>query len=111
MPTIDSVQLDLLTRAMLEKSGTPPETAKFLSGSLIAANLAGHDSHGVLRMRLYISAVRDGRVVPDAEAVVIKRDRATAIIDAKFGWAQPAMWLASQTAVELAREHGLGAAV
>jgi LDH2 family malate/lactate/ureidoglycolate dehydrogenase len=111
MPTIDSVQLDLLTRAMLEKSGTPTETAKFLSGTLIAANLAGHDSHGVLRMRLYIESVRDGRVIPDADAVVTKRDRATAIVDARFGWAQPAMWLAAQTAVELAREHGLGAAV
>jgi len=111
MPTIDSAQLDLLTRAILEKSGTPPETARFLSKTLIAANLAGHDSHGVLRLPFYIDSVRDGRVVPAASPVVMKRDRATAIVDANHGWAQPAMWLATETAIELAREHGLGAAV
>lgn len=111
MPTIDSDNLDVLTRAVLEKSGTPPDTAAFIARTLIAANLAGHDSHGVLRLPFYVGAVRDGRVLPDVAPVVSKRDRATAIIDAGNGWAQPAMWLATETAVELAREFGLGAAV
>ena len=111
MPTIDSAQLDRLTRAILEKGGTAPETARFLSRTLIAANLAGHDSHGVLRMPFYMDAVREGRVLPAAEPVVTRRNRATAIIDAAYGWAQPAMWLATETAIDLAREHGLGAAV
>lgn len=111
MPTIDAEKLDLLTRAILEKNGTPPDSAAFIAGTLVAANLAGHDSHGVLRLPFYIDSVRDGRVLPDVAPTVTKRDRATAIIDAGHGWAQPAMWLATETAIELAREHGLGAAI
>ena len=111
MPTVDPDLLEDLTRCILESTGTPPKPAAFIANTLVAANLAGHDSHGVLRMPFYIDAVREGRVLPDAMPGVIKRDRATTIVDAAYGWAQPAMWLATQTAIELAREHGLGAAV
>src|SRR5436305_328933 len=111
MPTIDAHDLEMLTRAIFEKSGTPPDAATFIAGTLIAANLAGHDSHGVLRLPFYIDSVRAGRVLPDVAPVIAKRDRATAIVDAGNGWAQPAMWLATETAIDLAREHGLGAAI
>lgn len=111
MPTVDPDLLENLTRCILESTGTAPEPAAFIANTLVAANLAGHDSHGVLRMPFYIEAVRDGRVVPNVAPEVIQRDRATAIVEAAYGWGQPAMWLATQTTIELAREHGLGAAI
>jgi uncharacterized oxidoreductase len=111
MPTVDSQRLEHLATAIFENNGTPAESAKFIAGTLVAANLAGHDSHGVLRLPFYIESVREGRVLADAAPVVTKRDRATAIIDANHGWAQPAMWLATETAIDLARQHGLGAAI
>lgn len=111
MPTVSAEALRRLTAAILERTGTPAAPAEALSASLVDANLAGHDSHGVLRMTFYIASVRRGDVDPAATPTVAKRDRATATIDARRGWGQPAMRLAAETAIGLAAEFGVGAAV
>jgi LDH2 family malate/lactate/ureidoglycolate dehydrogenase len=96
---------------MLEAAGTPSDPARIVGDSLVDANLAGHDSHGVLRIPLYIRFARLGHVKPAARACVVERRGATARVDAGGGWGQPAMELASDTAVEMAREFGMGAVV
>ena len=79
--------------------------------SLVDANLAGHDSHGVLRLVGYVNSVRNGDVRPAERAPVSHRDRATARIDGGWGWGQPAMRLATETAIELARGASASACV
>jgi len=111
MPVIDATTLRTLMRAMFEAVGTPPEPAHFVADSLVDANLAGHDSHGVIRILHYIEMVRAGRVNPRAQPCVIQRQGATAVLDGAWGWGQPAMMLATETAIDLARAYGLGAAV
>ena len=63
-------------RALLIGVGTAPVTAAVLGDSLVDANLAGHDSHGLMRLLLYLEMVGEGRVDPRAEGEVIRRDRA-----------------------------------
>ncbi|MCA9860455.1 MAG: Ldh family oxidoreductase [Thermomicrobiales bacterium] len=111
MPTVIHSTLRAFSRTIFEAVGTPPNIALVVANSLVDANLAGHDSHGVLRLPGYCGSLRDGDIVPDARAALIRRDRATAIVDGALGWGQPAMQLATDTTVELAREHGLGATV
>lgn len=103
--------LRALAAAILEGAGTPPDLAEIVGNSLVDANLVGHDSHGVLRLPGYCGSLRAGDVIPDARATVLSQDRATAQIDGGWGWGQPAMKLATATAIDLAREFGLGAAV
>jgi uncharacterized oxidoreductase len=95
----------------LEAVGTPAEAARFVGDSLVDANLAGHDSHGVIRLLNYVELVEAGEVDPKAEPMLLSTDGATAKIDGGWGWGQLSMWLATETAIGLAREHGLGAAV
>jgi LDH2 family malate/lactate/ureidoglycolate dehydrogenase len=45
-----------------------------------------------------------------AEPRVVSQCKATAIIDADYGWGQTAMWLATRTVIDLAREYGIAAA-
>ncbi|HEY8448136.1 MAG TPA: Ldh family oxidoreductase [Thermomicrobiales bacterium] len=111
MPTVLADTLRDLMRAIFEAVGTPPDTARFVGDSLVDANLAGHDSHGVIRILHYVEMVRAGKVDPRAEPCVVHRFGATATLDANWGWGQPAMMLATETAIELARQYGLGAAV
>src|SRR6266511_6313852 len=111
MPTISPDTLRTLVRSILEAVGTPAETARFVGDSLVDANLAGHDSHGVMRLLLYAQTARSGQVDAAARACVTQKRGATAVVDGAHGWGQPAMWLATETAIELAREFGLGAAV
>ena len=82
-----------------------------MADSLVDANLVGHDSHGVLRLPGYCGSLSAGDIIPNARASLIERDRATAVVDGALGWGQPAMQLAAETVVDLARECGLGGVV
>ncbi len=111
MPVVDQDQLRPFATSVFEAVGTPADIAAFVADSLVDANLAGHDSHGVLRLPGYCGSLRSGDILPGKRCALAKRDRATAIIDGALGWGQPAMHLAAQTVIELARECGLGAVV
>ena len=111
MPIVNHLRLRLFATSVFERVGTPADLAAFVSNSLVEANLAGHDSHGVLRLPGYCASLQAGDIVPDARASIIARQRATAVIDGALGWGQPAMQLATDTTIRLARDCGLAAAV
>lgn len=108
MPTIDHGTLLRITQAILEAVGSPPDGARAVAESLVEANLMGHDSHGVIRLALYLEFVRAGSVRPGAIASVVGRRGATAQVDGALGWGQPAARLATRTAIALAAEYGVG---
>lgn len=89
--------------------GTRQEAARVVADALVDADLAGHGSHGVMRIPRYAGFVRDGAVDPTAQARVVAVDGAAARIDAGWGWGQPAGMLAVATARELVEQHGLAA--
>lgn len=109
MPVVAPETLRELTHRILEAVGTCPETASFMADSLVDANLAGHDSHGVMRLLLYCETARSGQIDASAEASLVSRQGATAIVDAGGGWGQPAMWLAAGEVIDLAKQYGIGA--
>ena len=111
VPDLPASALHRLACDLLEAAGTDPASARIVADSLIDANLAGHDSHGVLRLPAYLQGAEQGHVRPDASPALISESGATAIVDGRHGWGQPAMWLATHAAIDRAREHGLGAAV
>ena len=79
------------SRTALTAVGTSPQNAGVVADSLVDANLAGHDSHGVIRLSQYIKAAQDGHVHACQEPVVIRTEAATATIDACDGWGEPGM--------------------
>src|SRR3954463_3885553 len=103
-------ELRRLMRSVLEAVGTESEAARFVGDSLVDANLAGHDSHGVIRLLHYVQMVRAGEVFPAAKPELLGTDGATARIDGGWGWGQLSMRFATETALDLARQFGLGAA-
>lgn len=108
MPTIDHQTLRRVAQAIIEAADTPPAAAQAVVESLVEANLMGHDSHGVLRLPQYIDLVRHGAVQPQATARLSAQQQATAQVDGAFGWGQPAARLATQTAIALAGDYGVG---
>ncbi len=103
---------DELHRVILEllvALGTPDDLARIVADALLAANLTGHDSHGLVRMPVYAQSVREGKVRPDVRPALVRRHGATATVSANRGWGQPAARLAAETASEIAGEHGVGA--
>jgi LDH2 family malate/lactate/ureidoglycolate dehydrogenase len=105
---VSADELTSLSRSILEAVGTPEDFAWIVAASLVDANLAGHDSHGVLRLTSYVANVRGGQVHPAARANMEPLGGACARVDGGWGWGQPAAHLATDTATDLARAHGVG---
>jgi LDH2 family malate/lactate/ureidoglycolate dehydrogenase len=111
MPIVSADQLRELSRSLLVSCGTPEDRASVVAEGLVNANLAGHDSHGVLRLPGYLAGVELQHVFPGKPPRLVSTSGATAIIDADHGWGQPAMWLATETVHDLAKAFGVAAAV
>ena len=113
MPTFSHTHLHALTCNVLQALGTPADLVDAVATSLVGANLAGHDSHGMIRLPVYAQAARDGRVVPAARASVAPQSAylATVVVDGARGWGQPAAHLATGEVMLRADKFGMGAAV
>lgn len=109
MVTVDPERLRSMSHAIIVALGTERDLARIVADSLVEANLAGHDSHGVLRLPWYTRHVRSGQVRPAARPVVREASGATARVDGGLGWGAPAAQLATEMALALARDHGVGA--
>jgi LDH2 family malate/lactate/ureidoglycolate dehydrogenase len=108
MPTFSPEALRRVAQFILEAAGTPPDLAQIVGESLVESNLVGHDSHGVMRLMQYLALVRQGQVQPAARPTRLSTHQATARVDAARGWGQPAARLATQTAIGLAQDYGVG---
>jgi hydroxycarboxylate dehydrogenase B len=109
--TLTGDELQRVCVALLSAVGTPGDLAVIVAGGLRDANLAGHDSHGLVRLPQYLQRAREGTIEPAARAEVVRRRGATACVSARRGWGQPAARLAARTAAGIAGELGVGAVI
>ena len=65
-----------------------PEEARRIATYLTTANLTGHDSHGVIRVPVYIRWKKMGSVVPDQTVELVVDTPSLAVVDGKFGYGQ-----------------------
>jgi uncharacterized oxidoreductase len=102
MPNFTEQQLNNIAADIFEAAGVPRDEAEIISELLVAANLAGHDSHGVLRIPQYIGLMESGQIHPGAPMEVERESASHALINGNWGFghviAQKAMSLAIQKA-------------
>lgn len=82
--------------------------AEIVAQSLVEANLRGIDSHGVLRLPVYVQRLQAGLLNRDPQPRILKQTGAVALIDADQGPGQVGGVFAMDLATELAQEHGAG---
>ena len=99
--------LHATTRQMLIAGGTPRHIADDVAGILVNANLAGHDSHGVLRIPAYLNNISEGRLKPDAEPETLKETATTMLIDGKDGFGHYVALRGLSMAIEKAKESNV----
>ncbi|MGH7186856.1 MAG: Ldh family oxidoreductase, partial [Pseudomonadota bacterium] len=75
-----------VTRRIAAAMGTPPPIAAAVAEMLVGANLAGHDSHGVLRIPADLQSIEAGEIVPAAEPVILRETPGTLTIDGRSGF-------------------------
>ncbi len=108
MPTFTADQIHAIAHRILVAVGTSAENAEVVASELRDANLAGHDSHGVIRLPQYCEFVADGFVKPDAGFEVVVDRPAFAVVDGQFHFGQVTATKALDIAREKARAMGTG---
>jgi len=98
-----------LVHAMVKAGGSAEAEATLVAEHLVAANLAGHDSHGVGMMPSYVRHLKAGLLVPNTRATVVKDDGAALMFDGGRGYGRAVAGAA--TASGIARCRQLGVAV
>jgi len=101
--------LDELVTRVFAAAGAPPDVAAEAADALVDSNLAGHDSHGVMRVPEYVEAIQAGEIRPAARPVVASDRGAVALVSGEWGFGQVAGRVAADEAVERARAHGVAA--
>lgn len=91
----------------LVASGAPQPVAATVAASLVYADVRGVDSHGVLRLPIYMRRVREGMVDVGREPAIIEDRGATALMDGGNNFGAYVGQKALDLAVERARRHGV----
>lgn len=109
MPTLPADRLEQLTATIFQKAGAPPDNAACVASHLVGANLAGHDSHGVMRVPQYVDLIDAGKLKPASHGQVVEQTASIAVMDGGQGFGQVIAREAMLLAVKLARASGIGA--
>ncbi len=100
-------RLRRLAATILEAAGSAAAEADAVAARLVGANLAGHDSHGVIRVPQYVDQVRAGQIVPNRSALVVSETDAVTVLDGQGGYGQIVGAQSVQAAIDKARRHGI----
>ena len=97
------------TAACLEKLGLAAADARLVAETLVASNLRGVDSHGVVRLPHYATRLRNGTVKTRPQIAVRRTGPSAATVEGDAGMGQLVAARAMKEAIALARESGVGA--
>jgi uncharacterized oxidoreductase len=86
MPKVQADRLTRIGAALLRAAGASEEEADAVAVGCINANLAGHDSHGVIAIPTYIDRVKAGHIVPGAKWTIVQESPTTTVIDGHWGF-------------------------
>ncbi len=103
---VPAAELEELVRAIFAKAGCSDEESALIARELVGANLAGHDSHGVVRVPLYVDWMQAGWVRPGRTAEVVTDGGAFVLLDGHRGFGQTIAAQAVALGVERAAANG-----
>jgi hydroxycarboxylate dehydrogenase B len=109
MVTIQLPNLINFVADVFNHAESSPEEARRIATYLTTANLTGHDSHGVIRVPVYIKWKKTGSVVPNQTAEIVIDTPSLAVVDGKFGYGQTVTPVAVKIGIEKCKKAGLSA--
>lgn len=100
MPTLTKDLLHEVAAAIFMATGAPDDLAAQVADVLVDNHLAGHDSHGILRIPEYVQNIRVGEIVPAARPQVLEESPTSALISGNWAFGQVTALFAADLAVE-----------
>lgn len=109
MPVFEVGKLEKECSRVFEGAGLSNEEAQRVAHSLILANLMGHDSHGVIRIPMYVERIQEGLFQAGQKIQLIREADASAVVDGGQGFGQTVCMQAMQLAMKKAKARSIGA--
>ena len=110
MPTVQAERLTKIAAELLKGSGASEAEAEIVSRHSVGANLAGHDSHGIIQIPTYIDRIKRGHIVPGTEFEVLKDTPTITVVDGHWGFGYVVSERLMKMTIEKAAESGVAAA-
>jgi uncharacterized oxidoreductase len=114
MVVVDAAALEDLIKRILRAAGSDATESCVVAEHLVAANVKGHDSHGVGMIDTYRDQLINGdasyfgsRIVPNEKPKVMVDTGAMLIYEAGSSFGQAAAHIAMKTAIVRAKKHGI----
>src|SRR5215831_18918393 len=111
MPTFHEKWLKESTRQIFGRAGATIEEAQILADALVDANLAGHDSHVILRIPEYVRWMEQGLVNLGSHIRIVRESDSFVVIDGGWGFGQVVGREAMGVAIQKAVKSGVGTVV
>jgi LDH2 family malate/lactate/ureidoglycolate dehydrogenase len=89
-------------------AGLPAADAETIAGLMVEADLRGSDTHGVIRLPLYVRRLRAGGTNPRPDIRVVSDRPSAALVDGDNGMGHLVMRRATHLAIEKAKATGIG---
>jgi len=107
MPTFTAEYLKSASRKIFIAAGARPDDARITADALVDANLAGHDSHGIMRIPSYIRWMESGNINVAAEFRIVSETDAFAVVDGDWGFGQVMARKAMEVGIAKAAKAGV----
>ncbi len=91
----------------LEAASLRSDDAKVVADLMVEADLRGSDTHGVIRLPLYLRRLKAGGINPRPDIRIVQERPATALVDGDNGIGHLVMRFAAMTAIEKAKGAGV----
>ena len=99
--------LQRISRKLFAATGAPDDIASTVAQILVNANLAGHDSHGVQFVPMYLDRIEDGAIDNKAYPEIVRESTNTMHVDGKKGFGHTMSRQAMEWAIERARKSAV----
>lgn len=110
MPTLTLAEAEALVVRTLTRCRTEEANANSVARALVGAEAEGQKGHGLSRIPTYAAQAKVGKVDGSAKPSLSWRRPGAAVVDAKHGFAYPAIDLALDALPKAARQSGVAAA-
>ncbi len=105
---VPSDQLKELETQIFAGYGLPREDAAVVADMLVQADLRGVQSHGAMRIAMYVRGLKEGRIKAKPSIKIVKDSKANAVVDGDFGMGQVVAYFATKLAMQKSDEFGTG---
>jgi LDH2 family malate/lactate/ureidoglycolate dehydrogenase len=107
MPTFQGEQLEKIAFHLFCAAGAPEDHSLVVARHLADNNLAGHDSHGFIRIIQYIRQVKEGLIIPAAKPEIVSESPCLAQVVGHYGFGQVTATFATELAIHKAKKQGV----